>query len=109
MVIKDDNRFASFYEFEAQMLKVGEALGAAEIIAHDDIPCPRCGNEWHAGMSFAEDTVDVFVDSDGLEINADDPAKALNTWLIMTGQAPLGTLIPTCTHDMRTHRWASGT
>lgn len=109
MVIRDDNRFAGYDDFEAQMLKVGEALGAEMTEVNEDTPCPRCGNEWHAGMSFEEDTVDVFVDSDGLEINADDPAKALNTWLIMTGQAPLGTLIPACTHDMRTHRWASGT
>lgn len=91
------------------MLKVGEALGAAEIIAHDDIPCPRCGNEWHAGMSFEEDTVDVFVDADGLEINADDPQKAVNVWLVLGGMPMLGALIPACTHELRTRRWASGT
>lgn len=108
MVIHDDNRFKSFCEFEALMLQVGEALGAAEITVNDDIPCARCKKEWHAGLSFEEDTVDVFVDSDGIEINADDPMKAINTWLALNGQSIHGGLIPAGTYEMREKRWASG-
>lgn len=108
MVIKDDNRFQSFYEFEMLMLQVGEALGALEIAVNNDIPCPRCGSEWHAGLSFNEDTVDVFVDAEGIEINADDPQKAVNTWLVLNGHGVMGALIPAGTYEMRQQRWATG-
>lgn len=109
MVIKDDNRFKSFDEFERLMLQAGEALRAAEITVNDDIPCARCGKEWHAGLSFEEDTVDVFVDAEGVEINADDARKAINTWLTLNGLSIQGGLIPDGIYEMRQQRWASGT
>lgn len=86
MVIKDDNRFEGFDDFERRMLHAAEALGAVDVTVNEGAMCPRCGLIWHSGLSFTEDTVNVLVDAKGVEISAEDPLKAINIWLLLNKQ-----------------------
>lgn len=108
MIIKDDNRFRNFDDFEKKVLAAAEAMKAESVEVNQPSICTRCGCEWHGGIALMDGEVDIYVDSEGLEINADDPWNAISAWLGMNGHDLLSERIPDSMYAIREMRWASG-
>lgn len=108
MIIKDDNRFRNFDDFEKHVLAASGAMQAVSVDVDHVTPCRRCRAEWHGGIVLLDGEVDIYVDSEGLEIIADDPRIAISAWLGMNGHDLLSERIPDSMYAIRELRWASG-
>lgn len=109
MFIKDNQFFKDFDDFERRAIAVASALTVDNIEINQPLPCRMVRFNWHCGITFLSGSnVDIFVDSEDVELISDDAQAAVDVWMGFFGE-PRGGNIPAEVYAMRENRWATGT